>query len=65
MKPDPLPRQLWTTSKGRTVEILARDTVYNEWTEETDVVAYKFLGGSMIHLRSVASLSGWNLAVFE
>jgi hypothetical protein len=57
---DPLPGELWGTPKGRTVEILAADTVYNRYTEETGVIAYRFLGGSMIHLRSVDSLVDWH-----
>lgn len=66
--PDPQPGQFWTTSKGRTVEILARDAVedHGDWREqEIDTVAYKFLGGSMIHLRAVSSLSGWAQVGFE
>lgn len=68
---DPQPGQFWTTSKGRTVEILARDEVHQDegpWgypEADIDTVAYKFLGGSMIHLRSVRSLDGWSLAVFQ
>lgn len=68
-RPDPQPGQFWTTSKGRTVEILARDEIeinddYGFPMGEADVVAYKFLGGSMIHLRTVASLKDWSLAVW-
>ena len=50
--PDPQPGEFWTTSKGRTVEILARDVVehHGDWTDaEIDTVAYEFLGGKMIH----------------
>lgn len=70
VEPDPNPGEFWTTSKGRTVEILARDVVYQpegDWSisHETDTVAYKFLGGSMIHLRSVGSLKLWTKVEFE
>lgn len=66
-EPNPLPGEFWSTSKGRTVEIVARDEVTQvaEWEESIDVVAYRFLGGSMIHLRSVGSLTGWSKAIFE
>ncbi len=68
--PDPQPGQFWSTSKGRTVEILARDKVEQaeyQWQPEAeiDTVAYKFLGGTMIHLRSVESLRDWKQATFE
>lgn len=67
---DPQPGEFWSTSKGRTVEIVARDTVTqpeHQWRPEAeiDTIAYKFLGGSMIHLRSVSSLTGWSKAIFE
>lgn len=66
--PDPQPGQFWSTSKGRTVEILARNEVgeTGDWDDaEIDTVAYKFLGGTMIHLRSVESLREWKQATFE
>lgn len=66
--PDPQPGEFWSTSKGRTVEILARDNVehHGDWTDaEIDTVAYQFLGGSMIHLRAVISLKNWTKAEFE
>jgi hypothetical protein len=71
--PDPLPREFWSTSKGRTVEILARDTVVGRdprapWDvdlDEIDTVAYKFLGGTMIHLRAVSTLINWTKVDFE
>lgn len=68
--PDPQPGEFWATSKGRTVEILARDAVYEPETvwsiaHETDTIAYKFLGGSMIHLRAVGSLNGWVKTEFQ
>lgn len=71
--PDPQPGQLWSTPKGRTVEIVARDVVSGREPEapwdvdeaEIDTVAYKFLGGTMIHLRSVESLREWKQATFE
>jgi hypothetical protein len=65
-RPDPKPGQLWLTSRERTVEIVAREIVaaegdmhYGREPAEIDSVAYKFLGGSMIHLRSVSSLTTW------
>lgn len=69
-RPDPQPGEFWTTSKGRTVEILARDEVqvsddYGFPTAEADIVAYQFLGGSMIHLRAAASLTNWTKVEFE
>lgn len=70
MTTDPQPGEFWATSKGRTVEILARDEVCGRqgaWDDpaEVDTVAYQFLGGSMIHLRSVSSLSNWTKVEFE
>lgn len=68
-RPDPRPREFWTTSKGRTVEILARDVVVDDgpWDsdQEVDAVAYQFLGGSQVHLRSVSSLKNWTKVEFE
>ena len=71
-RPNPEPGQFWTTPKGRTVEILARDTVEQHevspfWDPDAriDTVAYQFLGGSMIHLRAVSTLIGWNKTDFE
>lgn len=66
--PDPQPGEFWTTSKGRAVEILARDEVehHGDWTDAViDTVAYQFLGGSMIHLRAVFSLKNWTKVEFE
>lgn len=64
--PDPQPGDLWSTSKGRTVEILARDQVTDEDNYPTiDVIAYKFLGGSMVHIRSVDSTRNWQRVVAE
>ena len=66
--PDPQPGEFWTTSKGRTVEILARAVVvhHGDWTDAAiDTVAYECLGGKMIHLRAVISLKGWTKAEFE
>lgn len=66
--PDPQPGQFWSTSKGRTVEILARDNVEysGDWTDaEIDTIVYKFLGGSMVHLRAVGTLRGWTKTDFE
>jgi len=68
--PDPQPREFWSTSKGRAVEILARDIVVSadQWgypEAEIDTVAYRFLGGSMVHLRAVTSLKNWTKVEFE
>lgn len=66
--PDPQPGEFWTTSKGRTVEILARDEVEDDmgWEyDKADAIAYRFLGGSMIHLRAVKSLKSWTKVEFE
>lgn len=67
--PDPQPGEFWATSKGRTVEIVARDVVderaFYEVTGRVDTVAYKFLGGSMIHLRAVSTLKDWTKVTFE
>lgn len=68
--PDPQQGEFWMTSKGRTVEILARDVVYQpegDWStsHDTDTIAYQFLGGSMVHLRSVGSLKLWTKVEFE
>lgn len=66
--PDPQPGQFWATSKGRTVEIVARDEVEESgmWDDATvDVVAYRFLGGAVIHLRAVGSLTNWTEVEFE
>lgn len=64
---DPQPGEFWATAKGRTAEILARQEVTQEaaWEERIDTVAYRFLGGSMVHLRSVSSLEGWKKVGFE
>lgn len=62
MNPDPQPGQLWSTPKGHTVEILAREVVDDngDWSyDSADVIAYRFLGGSMVHLRAASSLAGW------
>lgn len=66
--PDPQPGQFWSTSKGRTVEILARREVEESgmWDDaKVDVVAYKFLGGSQVHLRCVGTLANWTKVEFE
>ena len=55
------------------MEIVARDVVAGRdpaapWDVdgvEADTVAYRFLGGSLIHLRSVGSLRGWVRVFFE
>lgn len=68
--PDPQPGEFWSTSKGRTVEILARDEVvirdgFGYAISEADVIAYKFLGGSLVHLRDLSSLRNWTKVEFE
>lgn len=69
--PDPQPGEFWIMSKGRIVEILARDgvEVYDAFGypmgPEADVVAYQCLGGTMIHLRAVVSLANWTRVEFE
>lgn len=66
--PDPQPGEMWSTGQGRTVEIVARDVVDDreDWRDsEVDAIAYRFLGGSMIHLRAVSSLTNWTKASFE
>lgn len=64
--PDPQPGELWATSKDRTVEILARDTVQDSevWVQ-VDTVAYSFLGCKTVHLRSVSSIGDWTRTEFE
>lgn len=65
-QPNPQPGEFWSTSKGRTVEILASDVITDEDGYPTiDAIAYKFLGGSQVHLRSVHSLHGWSKVEFE
>lgn len=66
----PQPGEFWVTAKGRTAEIVARDTVRQQefWEldeAEVDTIAYRFLGGSMIRLRSVGSLKLWTKVEFE
>ena len=57
--------QLWSTSTGRTVEILAADEIEEEnerfsyEVQRVRVIAYKFVGGSVVHLRAVGSTSDW------
>lgn len=69
--PNPQPCEFWATSKGRTVEILARDEVevYDAlgypMGPEADVVVYKFLGGSQVHIRAIGSLAGWQKVEFD
>lgn len=67
--PDPRPGEFWTTLMGRTVEILAADTLPGDDANghccEVGVIAYRFLGGSMIHLRSVISLTAWAKVEFK
>jgi hypothetical protein len=60
--PGPQPGQIWRTSHDISVEIVARDDVDGSFGD-VDVIGYRFLGGDMVHLRSVASLTGWTLRV--
>jgi hypothetical protein len=64
----PLPRvpfafgQLWMTSTGRTVEILAVDEVEELEQEEyhaVNVIAYRFVGGTGVHLRAASRTNMW------
>jgi hypothetical protein len=65
-EPDPQPGEMWSTGQGRTVEIVAADTVTDsDGYPELEVIAYRFLGGSMIHLRAVTSLTNWTKVSFE
>lgn len=57
------PGQLYVNTQGRTVEILANDEVREAWDEPdspaVDVVAYRFMGGTMIHLVSTNQVRKW------
>lgn len=64
-EPNPQPGEFWATPKGRTVEIVAREVVEVVYGVEAVVIAYRFLGGSTIHLRHVNSLTAWSKAIFE
>lgn len=58
------PGELYVQAQGRTVEILAVDEVADsEYDSAVEVLAYKFVGGSMVHLRSVASTENWQQVV--
>lgn len=64
MAADPQPGEMWRTGTEHTVEILARDMVYvpeGDWSisQEVDAIAFRFTGGTMVHLRSVESLTNW------
>ncbi len=53
------PGQLWSTSTGRAVEIVAADHLEAEVAgelHELRVVAFRFVGGSMVHLRPAYGL---------
>lgn len=67
--PDPKPGEFWLTSVLRTVEILARDEVEGdpeEWGQlPVDTIAYRFVGGTVVHLRSVGSLKSWKKAEYQ
>ena len=68
-QPDPQTGEFWATSKGRTVEIVARDTAggFDDIGDYStvDVVAYRFLGAAVIHLRAVDSLTNWRKVEFQ
>lgn len=57
--------QLWSTTTGRTVEIVAVDEVEAEdgfgfpIEGAVRVIAYRYAGGSVIHLRTPSMASGW------
>lgn len=55
--------QLWTTSTGRTVEIVAVDRLEEEGEfgelASVNVIAYRFVGGGIIHLRAAGNTGGW------
>lgn len=64
----PLPRvpfafgQLWTTSTGRTVEILEVDDVEELEQDEyhvVKVIAYRYVGASAVHLRAASRTNLW------
>lgn len=56
------PGQLWSTSTGRTVEIVAAGKLEFEagdhWPEY-EVAAYRFLGGSVVHLLPGGPPADW------
>lgn len=60
---DPQPGQFWLTGREHVVEIIARDEVADD--AEIDTIAYRFLGGSQVHLRAVSSIKAWRKAEFE
>lgn len=66
---DPQVGEFWLTSKERAVEIIARDEVAGDAVEgywqEIDTIAYRFLGGTQVHLRAVSSIKAWRKAEFE
>ena len=58
------PGELYVTTTGRTVEIVAADLV--ESTDEGDyecnrlqVIPYTFVGGSIVHLRAARAADRW------
>ena len=65
---DPQPGDIWLTGMLRPVEIIARDEVehHGDFTDAgIDTIAYRFLGGSQVHLRAVSSIKAWRKAEFE
>lgn len=44
---------------GREVEILAVEELVSQWFEKIDVVAYRFIGATMVHLRPLDHLNEW------
>lgn len=58
------PGELYCTTTGRTVEILAADQVESESEGDYEcnrlqVIAYKFVGGSIVHLRAARAADRW------
>lgn len=52
------PGEIFINAAGRKVEIVAVDGIYIDGTD-VSILAYRFLGGTMIHLRSVDSTKDW------
>lgn len=50
---------LYVTTRGRTVEILAVDTVQDRYGDGFTAVAYRFCGGTVVHLRGADLIEDW------
>lgn len=59
MERDPEVGELYVTTTGRTVEIVAVDEVADSWENTVAAIAYRFVGGTMIHLRGQHAVSRW------